>query len=110
MLGCQTRQARTRRSARARPTLPVPDPSLIPPKPVLPIVAEGPVLSGPHKTERFGNALGIDLCTPDTLLVVSRDNRLPRASLVITTAARMIIRLSKAGEKLDGLLVWGSGG
>jgi hypothetical protein len=86
----------------------MPEPSLTPPKPALPVVLESPVFQGPLKTERFGVVLGIDLGCPDSGMVVSRDVRMPRASYVITTAARHIIRLSKSGEKIDGILVWGS--
>lgn len=84
------------------------EPSLTPPKPALPTVLESPVFQGPVKTERFGLVLGIDLGCPDSGMVVSRDVRMPRASYVITTAARHIIRLAKSGEKIDGVLVWGS--
>jgi hypothetical protein len=41
-------------------------------------------------------------------MVVSRDVRMPRASYVITTSARHVIRLAKSGERIDGLVVWGS--
>jgi hypothetical protein len=84
------------------------EPSLTPPKPALPTVLESPVFQGPLKTERFGLVLGIDLGCAESGMVVSRDVRMPRASYVITTAARHVIRLAKSGEKIDGLLVWGS--
>lgn len=84
------------------------EPSLTPPKPALPTVLESPVFQGPIKTERFGLVLGIDLGCAESGMVVSRDVCMPRASYVITTAARHVIRLSKSGEKIDGLLVWGS--
>jgi ribosomal protein L23 len=84
------------------------EPSLTPPKPALPTVLESPVFQGPVKTERFGQVLGVDLGCADSGMVVSRDVRMPRASYVITTAARHVIRLSKSGEKIDGILVWGS--
>lgn len=86
----------------------MPEPSLTPPKPALPTVLESPVFNGPVKTERFGVVLGVDLGCPDSGMVVSREVRMPRASYVITTAARHLIRLSKSGEKIDGVLVWGS--
>ena len=56
----------------------------------------------------MGIALAIDLGSQDLALAVSRDNRMPRASVVITTAARNIIRRSKAGEKIESLVVYGS--
>lgn len=52
--------------------------------------------------------LAIDLGSQDMALAVSRDNRMPRASVVITTAARNIIRLSKAGEKVESIVAYGS--
>jgi hypothetical protein len=67
-----------------------------------------PIISGPQKSERMGMALAIDLGSQDLALAVSRDNRMPRASVVITTAARNIIRLSKAGEKIESIVVYGS--
>ncbi len=84
------------------------EPSLTPPKPALPTVLESPVFQGPVKTERFGLVLGVDLGCADSGMVVSREVRMPRASYVITTAARHVIRLAKSGEKIDGILVWGS--
>lgn len=56
----------------------------------------------------MGVVLGIDLGSQDQAMAVSRENRMPRASVVITTAARAIIRLSKAGEKVESIAVWGS--
>lgn len=67
-----------------------------------------PVAAGPVRTDRLGNALGIDLGSQDLTLAVSRDNRMPRAAVVVTTAARQLIRLSKAGDKLDAIVVFGS--
>ena len=67
-----------------------------------------PILKGPQKSERLGAVLGIDLGYSETALSVSRDNRMPRASVVITTAARTIIRLSKGGEKIESIAAIGS--
>lgn len=64
--------------------------------------------AGPVRSDRLGNALGIDLGSQDLTLAVSRDNRMPRAAVVVTTAARQLIRLNKAGEKLDAVVVFGS--
>lgn len=86
----------------------MPEPSLTPAKPALPTVLESPVFSGPAKSERFGICLGVDLTCAESGMVVSRDVRMPRASYVITTAARHLIRQSKSGEKLDSVVVWGS--
>ena len=86
----------------------MPDPSLTPAKPALPPVHDSPVFNGPGRTERFGVVLGIDLGCADSGMVVSREVRMPRASYVITNAARHVIRLAKSGEKIDGLVVWGS--
>lgn len=71
-------------------------------------VTDCPIFSGPLKSERLGATLGIDLGSIDMALAVSRDNRMPRASVVVTTAARHIIRISKAGEKIESLAVYGS--
>jgi hypothetical protein len=67
-----------------------------------------PIISGPQKTDRMGMVLAIDLGSQDLALAVSRDNRMPRASVVVTTAARNLIRLSKAGEKVESIVVYGS--
>jgi hypothetical protein len=69
---------------------------------------DSPLLSGPAKSERLGIALAIDLGSQDLALAVSRQNRMPRASVVVTSAARTIIRLSKAGEKVESIVVHGS--
>lgn len=67
-----------------------------------------PIIIGPLKSERLGLALGVDLGLQDAALAVSRDVRMPRASVVVTTAARNLIRLSKAGEKFESLVIFGS--
>lgn len=69
---------------------------------------ECPIASGPLKNERLGTVLGIDLGSQDQTLAVSRDNRMPRAAVVVTTAARQLMRLSKAGDRLDTVCVYGS--
>lgn len=71
-------------------------------------VTDCPIFSGPFKSERLGATLGVDLGSMDMALAVSRDNRMPRASVVVTTAARHIIRISKAGEKIETVVVYGS--
>lgn len=67
-----------------------------------------PIIIGPAKSERLGLALGVDLGLQDAALAVSREIRMPRASVVVTTAARNMIRLSKAAEKFESLVVYGS--
>ena len=52
--------------------------------------------------------LTIDLSAPQQNLVVERGSSLPRASLVVTTCARRMIELSKAGEKVEAIVVRGS--
>lgn len=60
------------------------------------------------KTDRLGATVGIDLGFEESALSVSRENRMPRASVVITTTARNVIRFSKGGEKVESLAVFGS--
>src|SRR5688572_3804314 len=71
-------------------------------------ITDCPIFSGPLKTERLGATLGSDLGSQGMALAVSRESRMPRASVVVTTAARHIIRISKAGEKIETLAVYGS--
>ena len=66
------------------------------------------LLSGPSPTEPWGRTLRLDLGALDATLAISRDNRLPRASVVVTLAAQELMRLSKAGEKVQTILVVGS--
>jgi len=66
------------------------------------------ILTGPEKSPRWGLALFIDLGTPDSTLAISRENRLPRASVVVTLAAQELMRLSKGGEKVENIVVRGS--
>jgi hypothetical protein len=86
----------------------VPEPAIRIEKPPLPPEAPSPIFTGPLKTARLGAAIGIDLGFEETALSVSRDNRMPRASVVITTTARNVIRLSKTGEKVESIAVFGS--
>jgi len=71
-------------------------------------ITDCPIFSGPLKSGRLGATLGVDLGSQDMALAVSRENRMPRASVVVTTAARHIIRISKAGEKIETIAVYGS--
>lgn len=66
------------------------------------------IISGPARSARWGRAVTIDLGALDATLAISRENRLPRASVVVTLAAQELMRLSKAGEKVNNILVIGS--
>jgi wyosine [tRNA(Phe)-imidazoG37] synthetase (radical SAM superfamily) len=82
------------------------------------------VVYGPFKSPQLGITLGInpipgpksdcpkdcEVCatgSPDAEPIVSRPDKPPSAGVVVTGAARRIIGLSKAGEKLAALLVAG---
>ncbi|MEM7518133.1 MAG: hypothetical protein AAF368_14575, partial [Planctomycetota bacterium] len=70
--------------------------------------ADASILHGPQKSARFGQTISIDLGGNEGNLPVSRTNRMPRASVVVTTAAREIMRLSKDGQKAESIVVVGS--
>ncbi len=72
------------------------------------LTAEATLLYGPFKSSRFGATISVDLGVQEGTLAVSRTNRMPRASVVVTTAAREVMRLSKAGDKAESLVVFGS--
>ena len=74
----------------------------------LPVLPDSPLILGPRKADRLGVIFGIDLGSADVVLSVSRETRMPRASVLVTTAARHIIRVSKLGEKIETVLVHGS--
>ncbi|MFT4647667.1 MAG: hypothetical protein ACI9X4_000880 [Glaciecola sp.] len=67
------------------------------------------LLQGPFNSARFGKTLCIDITTPHNSLVVERGSELPRASLIVTTAARYLIDSSRNGDKLDHIIVIGTG-
>ena len=84
------------------------------------------VVYGPVRTRRMGHSLGINpapssraecgpecvYCrtgVPESTPIVARPNQLPSAGVIVTSAARRIIELSKAGEKLDTIAVSGNG-
>ena len=67
------------------------------------------LLLGPTNSARFGKTLYIDITTPHNSLVVERGSELPRASLIVTTCARQLIDKSRAGDKLDHIIVVGTG-
>jgi wyosine [tRNA(Phe)-imidazoG37] synthetase (radical SAM superfamily) len=83
------------------------------------------VVYGPVPSRRFGKSLGInpipspkDGCpkdcvycetgTPDGEPVAGRVGKAPSAGVVVTSAARRIIELSKGGEKIASILVAGN--
>ncbi|MBK7642422.1 MAG: hypothetical protein IPJ19_05150 [Planctomycetes bacterium] len=75
----------------------------------LPVLPDSPLILGPKKADRLGTIFGVDLGSPDPVLSVSRETRMPRASVLVTTAARHIIRVSKLGEKIETMMIFGSG-
>ncbi|MDP6408528.1 MAG: hypothetical protein QGI46_04035 [Planctomycetota bacterium] len=74
----------------------------------VPALSPSALLSGPETLDPWGACVRIDLGQPDSTLAISRENRLPRASVVVTMAARELMRLSKGGDKLKSILVIGS--
>ena len=84
------------------------------------------IVFGPFKSKVFGTCLGVNVAPgvrqdcesdciycrygcEDTVPVITKINKLPSAGVIITSAARKIIELSKAGEKLGSILVTGEG-
>lgn len=67
-----------------------------------------PTFYGPFVTKRMGRIVSIDMTAPQVSMSLARDSSLPRASVVVTTAARNMMELSKAGEKVDHVVVFGS--
>lgn len=66
------------------------------------------LITGPKVTERWGRSIFIDTGANGTTLAVSRENRIPRASVVVTLAAQELMRLSKNGDKADHIVLLGS--
>jgi wyosine [tRNA(Phe)-imidazoG37] synthetase (radical SAM superfamily) len=83
------------------------------------------VVYGPIKTRRLGAALGInpvpssrESCGPECVYcrtglaesvpILARASQLPSAGVIVTCAARRIMGLSKAGEKLESVMVAGN--
>lgn len=83
------------------------------------------VVYGPIKTRRLGTILGInpvptatDECGPDCVFcktgqadavpIIARANAVPSAGVIVTAAARRIIGMSKAGEKIDCIAISGN--
>ncbi len=67
-------------------------------------------LYGPSVTKRFKRTLALDLTASQEHLVVERGSSLARGSVIVTTCAREMIASSKAGDKLDHIIVTGSSG
>jgi wyosine [tRNA(Phe)-imidazoG37] synthetase (radical SAM superfamily) len=83
------------------------------------------VVYGPWKKRRFGGpTLGVNPCPtltgecpprcsicehglPETIPILTRTHQRPSSGVVVTSAARKIIELSKAGEKVKTILVAG---
>ena len=68
------------------------------------------MVTGPLETKRFGRTLVIDISAPQVALTARRGLSLPRASLIVTTAAREIIILAREAVKVDTIVVVGSDG
>jgi len=68
------------------------------------------MVTGPLETKRFARTLVIDISAPQVALTARRGLSLPRASLIVTTAAREIIILAREAVKVDTIVVVGSDG
>ncbi|MBI5435045.1 MAG: hypothetical protein HZA52_19580 [Planctomycetes bacterium] len=83
------------------------------------------IVFGPVKSRRLGISLGVnptptgrEQCAPscifcqkgtaDSVPILARSNQLPSAGVIVTSAARKIIELNKAGEKLESVTVVGN--
>ena len=66
------------------------------------------LITGPKVTERWGRSIFINAGSNGTTLAVSREIRIPRASVVVTLAAQELMRLSKNGDKADHIVLIGS--
>ena len=91
-------------------------------------VVYGPIKYGPVKKDRLGNALVVDPMPPEDpsaftttptgkklddlpnpVSILCTSTRPPSAGVIVTSAARRIIEMSKAGEKLHSIVVMGHG-
>lgn len=68
------------------------------------------MVTGPLENKRFGRTLVVDISAPQVALTARRGLSLPRASLIVTTAAREIIILAREAVKVDTIVVVGSDG
>jgi wyosine [tRNA(Phe)-imidazoG37] synthetase (radical SAM superfamily) len=83
------------------------------------------IVYGPVKSRRYGNALGVNLApspcgdcgadclycrngVPEAVPIISRAKGLPSSGVIVTSVARKVIELQRAGEKLDTILVAGN--
>ncbi len=60
------------------------------------------VVRGPEEVPTFGKSLSLEPAQPTT-----RPDRFPTQAVIVTAAARRIIELSKAGERLESIVVHG---
>jgi len=83
-----------------------------------------PVVFGPYKSRRFGQSLGINLapspredCPKDCVYcegpdstgpIINRVSQAPSAGVIVTSAARRIIEMSKGGDKLACITLAGN--
>jgi len=74
------------------------------------MVESTPLIHGPIRSSRLGRTLVLDITAPQSVMVVARGSSLARSSVLVTTLARQMIELSKAGEKLESVTVMGSNG
>lgn len=68
------------------------------------------MVMGPLESKRFGRTLVVDISAPQIALTARRGSSIPRASLIVTTAAREIINLAREAVKVDTIVVVGSEG
>jgi len=68
----------------------------------------GSLVQGPIETRRFGRTLIIDMSTPQVAMTAKRGMSIPRASLIVTTAAREIISLAREAVKVDTIAIVGT--
>jgi hypothetical protein len=68
------------------------------------------MVTGPLETKRFGRTLVIDISAPQVALTARRGLSLPRASLIVTTAARETIIHAREPVKVDTIALVGSDG
>lgn len=66
------------------------------------------IVSGPNESKRFGRMLVVDISAPQVAMTARRGSSIPRASLIVTTAAREIIVLAREAIKVDTISVVGS--
>lgn len=63
---------------------------------------------GPVDTKRFGRTVVVDLAVPQVAMTARRGLAIPRASMIVTTAAREIMTLAREAVKIDTVALVGS--